>query len=93
MAVPLTVFGIFCNAEGNRLNLGNFDENGLNCDNWNWDEDANDTLAAFALMVQEILKDVPLYGASLFNSVLLLGVIGNALQPFAEHTSCRSEFL
>lgn len=32
------------NADGNRLKLGNFDENGLNCDNWNWDDNRNDNL-------------------------------------------------
>ena len=39
------------NADGNRLNLGNFDENGLNCDNYNWDDNRNDNLGVFPLMV------------------------------------------
>ena len=34
----------------NRLELGNFDEDGLNC-NDNWDDDANDNLGVFPLMV------------------------------------------
>ena len=33
-----------------RLDLGNFDENGLNC-NDNWDENAYDNLGVFPLMV------------------------------------------
>jgi hypothetical protein len=44
------------NADGNRLNLGNFDESGLNCnDNW-WDENRNRNLGAFLLMVYEATK-------------------------------------
>lgn len=39
------------NADGNRLNLGDFDENGLNCDNYNWDDNRNDNLGVFPLMV------------------------------------------
>ncbi len=34
---------------GNRLNL-NFDRDGLNCDNWNWN-DANSDIGCLALMV------------------------------------------
>ncbi len=34
---------------GNRLNL-NFDRDGLNCDNWNWN-DANSNIGCLALMV------------------------------------------
>jgi len=37
--------------DGNRLNLGNFDRDGLNCDNWNWDDDGNDNLGCFAPMM------------------------------------------
>ena len=40
-----------CNADGNRLNLGDFDGNGLNCDNWNFDEKRNDNLGVFVLMM------------------------------------------
>jgi len=40
------------NVDRNRLNLGDFSES-LNCDNWNWnDENRNENLWAFALMVQ-----------------------------------------
>lgn len=35
--------------DGNRLIVGNFNENGLNCNNWN--EDANDNIGFFLLMV------------------------------------------
>ncbi len=35
---------------GNRVNLGNFNRDGLNCDNWNWD-DANSNIGCLALMV------------------------------------------
>jgi len=34
---------------GNRLIAGNFDENGLNCNNWN--ENGNDNVGFFLLMV------------------------------------------
>jgi hypothetical protein len=37
--------------DGNRLNLGDFDSNGLNCDNWNQDDDRNSNLGCFPLMV------------------------------------------
>ncbi len=44
------------NSDGNRLNLGNFDEHGLNCnDNW-WDENRNSNMGVFPLMVCEIQK-------------------------------------
>ena len=36
-------------ADGNRLIAGNFDEDGLNCNNW--DENANDNIGFFLLMV------------------------------------------
>ena len=35
---------------GNRLNLGNFNRDGLNCDNWSWN-DANSDIGCLALMV------------------------------------------
>lgn len=35
--------------DGNRLIAGNFNENGLNCNNW--DENANDNVGFFLLMV------------------------------------------
>jgi len=46
-----TIPGITCNADGNRLNLGNFDGTGLNCNNWNSDGERNGNLGVFALMV------------------------------------------
>ena len=49
--VPRKVPDIFCDASGNRLNLGDFDGNGLNCNNWNDDDNANDNLGVFALMM------------------------------------------
>lgn len=42
---------LYLHADGDRLNLGNFGENGLNCDNWNWDENRNDNLGCFPPMV------------------------------------------
>lgn len=39
--------GIFCNEDGNRLNL-NWNEDSLNCDNWNWDDNRNPNIAVFA---------------------------------------------
>jgi hypothetical protein len=33
------------------LELGNFDENGLNCNNW-WDSNRNGNIGVFALMVE-----------------------------------------
>lgn len=69
------VFGIFCNADGNRLNLGNFDENGLNCDNWNWDDNHNDNLGVFALMMEGKLKR-SITGVFIFST----------FYPFAQHT-------
>ncbi|MBI5230118.1 MAG: hypothetical protein HY981_02350 [Candidatus Magasanikbacteria bacterium] len=36
-----------CRAGCFRLNLGNFDENGLNCNNWNSDETPNENLGVF----------------------------------------------
>lgn len=50
---------IALNSDGNRLNLGNFDENGLNCDNWNWNGDnRNSNLGCFPLMVSKIKKAI-----------------------------------
>ncbi len=40
----------FLNVDGNRVYLGNFDENGLNC-NWDWDDNRNDNIGAFPVMV------------------------------------------
>lgn len=37
---------IYLHVDGNRLNVGNFDETGLNCDNWN-DDERNDNLGVF----------------------------------------------
>lgn len=54
--VPRKVSGISCNADGNRLNLGNFDDTGLNCNNWNFDDNANDNLGVFALMMEKVTK-------------------------------------
>ncbi len=45
------VSGASCNADGNRLNLGDFDDAGLNCDDDNWNDDRNDHIGAFALMM------------------------------------------
>jgi len=40
------------NADGNRLNLGDFDADGLNCNNWNWNDDKrNPNIGCFPLMV------------------------------------------
>jgi len=50
------VSGISCNADGNRLNLGNFDDTGLNCNNWNDDDNANDNLGVFALMMGKAIQ-------------------------------------
>ena len=50
-AVFRMVSGISRNADGNRLNLGDFDDTGLNCNNWNDDDNANDNLGVFALMM------------------------------------------
>ncbi len=45
------VFGIFfCNADGDRLKL-NWNEGRLNCNYWNDDDDRNDNIGVFALMV------------------------------------------
>ena len=38
-------------SDGNRLNVGNFDETGLSCDYWDWDDERFDNLGAFPLMV------------------------------------------
>lgn len=46
------MFGISCNADGNRLNLGNFDDAGLNCGYWYFDDNANDNVGVFALMME-----------------------------------------
>ncbi len=45
----------FRDADGNRLYLGNFDADGLNCNNWNG-EDANGNIGVFALMVKKDKK-------------------------------------
>jgi hypothetical protein len=50
------VSDISCNADGNRLNLGNFDDIGLDCNNWNFDDNANDNLGVFALMMENAMK-------------------------------------
>ena len=49
-AVFWKVSGIFCDANGNRLNL-NWNERELNCDNWNDDDNANNNVGVFALMM------------------------------------------
>ena len=49
----------------NRLNLGDFDEHGLDCDNWNWDANRNSNLGAFALMMRKNLKRDGLHPVSL----------------------------
>ncbi len=52
-------------ADGNRLNLGNFDEHGLNCDNnWNWDDNRNDNLGVFPLIVCQEKKEGGVYPSS-----------------------------
>jgi len=38
------------NADGNRLYAGDFDETGLNCDNW-WNDNSNANIGFFLLMV------------------------------------------
>jgi len=43
------------NADGNRLIAGNFNQNGLNCNNWN-DSIGNDNVGFFLLMVREEKK-------------------------------------
>jgi hypothetical protein len=45
------------NADGNRLDLGDFDEQGLNCDNYDWDDNRNDNLGCFALMMCKKRKE------------------------------------
>ena len=55
-AVLREVPGISGNAAGNRLNLANFDGTGLNCNNWNFDDNANDNLGVFALMMGKAIK-------------------------------------
>lgn len=56
-AVFRKVSGISRNADGNRLNLGNFDGTGLNCNNWNYDDDANDNLGVCALMMGKTISE------------------------------------
>lgn len=46
-----------CLPNGNRLNL-NFSEDGLNCDNWNWDDNRNSNLGCFALMMCKNHKEM-----------------------------------
>jgi hypothetical protein len=43
------------NSDGNWLNLGDFDETGLNC-NDNWNDNRNDNLGVFPLMVGKYNK-------------------------------------
>lgn len=43
---------IIVRSDGYRLNLGGFDETGLNCDDWNWhDDERNGNLGCLALVV------------------------------------------
>jgi hypothetical protein len=49
--MALGILSLALNSDGNRLNLGNFDANSLNCDNWNWDDNSNPNLGCFPLMV------------------------------------------
>lgn len=48
------------NPDGNRLNLGNFDENGLNCNNW-WNDNRNDNLGVFGLMMKRIKRTAAIW--------------------------------
>ena len=52
--------------DGDRLIAGNFNENGLNCNNW-WNENANDDIGFFLLMLYQE-KRRPFPGPSLFSS-------------------------
>lgn len=48
-------------SNGDRVNVGNFDENGLNVNNWN-DHDRNDNLGVSSSR-QFVLSKAPRYGA------------------------------
>lgn len=79
------VFGIFCNADGSRLNL-NWNDGQLNCDNWNLDEERNDNVGVSALMMEKT-KDIPTR-----SGCLALWARSDALQPLAQHASGGREF-
>lgn len=77
------VSDISCNADGNRLDL-NWNEAGLNCDNWNDDDKANDNIGAFVLMMGKE-KRHPFLGCLCVWS-------RNTLHPSAEHAPDGCEF-
>jgi hypothetical protein len=65
--------------DDNRLNLGDFDSSGLNCDNWNWDSNQDSSLGCFPLMMCKRKKaDI----SAFFNDVYSLNFLSILLSFF-----------
>lgn len=80
----------FFHEDGNRLIAGNFDRNGLNCNNWNGK--ANDNVGFFLLMVCKDLRRRSSRGVFCFVRGSIM-VRCYALDPFPQHTPSCGEFL
>lgn len=75
------------NADGNRLNLGNFNETGLNCNN-NWNDNRNSNLGVFPLMVCQEKEDGT--SPSSFYSLL---ISPPTIRPTVDNFSANSAYL
>lgn len=72
-------------ADGDRLIAGNFNEDGLNCNNWN--KDANDNIGFFLLMLYQE-KDDPYKGRLCFLRLVCL----QHIKPTTNHFTGGSDW-
>lgn len=78
--------GNIVDSDGNRVNLGNFDEDGLNVNN-NWDDNRNSNIGLSSSRQSIPSLQVYLLGLSRKIAIYSGGGELSRLQPAAEHTT------